>query len=164
MESLESLLKQNEELQLVRRKLHKYVSPKILATLNESKLVELQAYIYPMKVSKLKTILAEHPLLWYWLTDPSADMLALERLRGEAMQLLEEGLKASTMVDKESILLLKEKVGIAKTILSLSEVKSERRGELTPKELLLALPKNFRDMSPEEIEQEASRVERENDW
>jgi len=160
----EKLLKENSELMMVRRKLHKFVSPKVLAVMNEARLSEIAPYLYPMKIEKLKRMMNDDPRIWYYLTTPDCDLVRLESLRGKAMGILEECLEEGDeerYSTRESVMLFKEKIALAKSILEMTKIKSENSGTLTQREILSALPKDIRTIDAEELEDQLSLYENE---
>lgn len=163
---LKEVIDKNEELRLVRRRLHKYVSPKILATLNAEKLEFLKPYIYPMSVEKLKGMLEKHPIVWHWLVDPSSDLIFLEDKRKAAMDILADSLSVDVDSFEEGcqVTAYKEKIALARSILNLTEVKSENKGQLSTKEIAQAIPKHLSSLSADELEEEVLRLEEENGW
>lgn len=158
-ESFEEMLKGKEDIMLVRRKIHKYLSPKLIATMTPDRLDEIQAYLYPMDYRKLRKMVIDDPRLWYYITVPESDYLSLEKYRTQAMKVLEESLTSETAgLDRDGVAAFKARIDVAKTILSLTDIKSEALGQLSTEEVRKALPKSIREMSIEEIDDKANEM------
>lgn len=157
--SYATIVKENVELQLVRKKLHRYCPPKILGSLTPDSLSVIEPYIYPMTVSKLRKYIKEDPNIWYYLVLPEADVLRLDALRDKAVDVLTDVLTSGRSIDKEEAVGAKLMVDAAKYILERTEMRFTSKSEITEKDLRAILPKQVRKMTIEELDEAIEREE-----
>lgn len=154
----ESIIKDKQELMLLRKKLLKYCSPKVLSRITPNNLHELAPYISPYPLDKLIAQIKEDNSLLYYLTLADIDYLPLEK---EKNALLEEliGIAKGNFSPEEAGV-AKVKLQAIQMILSKIETKNTASTDLSAKELQTLLPSSVKKMSVDEIE---ARIERLNE-
>lgn len=151
------ILKDKQDLILLRKKLLAYCSPKILSRVTLNNIHELAPYISPYPLDKLKTQIAQDPNLIYYLTLKDIDYLPLEK---ERENLLEEliGIAKGDFI-AEDMGIAKVKLQAIQLALSKLETKHTTNNDLSAKELQSLIPAKLKNKTSEDIEQEIARLQ-----
>lgn len=156
--SYEKILKENAELRLIRLRLHRYCSPKVLARVTQDNLVMVAPYIYPMEIAEFRELVSSDRMLWYFMFTPNSDLLPLEEARAAAAKVLTDALDVGKRIDKEDAPGYKLQLDAAKAILDRTEIKFEGDSDLTPVDLAKLIPRKLKEASIEEMKDKLAKV------
>jgi hypothetical protein len=152
----QKILKDKQELILLRKKLLTYCSPKILSRITPNNLMELAPYISPYPMDKLQELIATEPTLLYYLTLKDIDYLSLEK---EREGLLEELIGiAKGDFNPEDAGIAKIKLQAIQLALGKLETKPSSGSDLSARELQTLLPSSLKNASVEDMKREIEKL------